>query len=65
MRLRFTGIIPESVSSLTLKLRGGLELVGPFVFNDVRVVSEYANGETPQAPGDPTEGTATPASATE
>ena len=38
VRLRYTGIIPKSVSSLTLRIRGGEEMVGPFVFEDVRVV---------------------------
>lgn len=61
----FGGILPRSTTSLTLTFRGGMTVIGPFVFEDVRVVSENAPTTPPKAPGDPAEGTATPASATE
>ena len=52
VRMRFTGIIPESVSSLTLRIRGGSEMIGPFVFEDVRVVpADAAVGAPPGAGG--------------
>ncbi len=48
----FIGIIPESKTSLTLDIQGGENIVGPFVFEDVRVVSdEAAAGATPGAGG--------------
>ena len=50
----FIGIIPESKTSLTLNVQGGENIVGPFVFEDVRVVSDEAAA-----------GTATPAGASE
>lgn len=61
VRLRFTGIIPKSVSSLTLRIRGGREMIGPFVFEDVRVMP----AGTPQAPGGAAAGIATPVGASE
>lgn len=61
----FIGIIPESKTSLTLTIQGGEDIIGPFVFENVHVVSETAPTENPQAPGDPAEGTATPVIATE
>lgn len=61
VRMRFTGIIPESVSSLTLRIRGGREMIGPFVFEDVRVIP----AGTPQAPGGAAAGIATPVGASE
>lgn len=57
--------LPESATSLTLDIQGGETVVGPFVFENVHIVSENAPVETPQAPGDPAEGTATPVRATE
>ena len=57
VRLRYTGIIPKSVSSLTLRIRGGTEMIGPFVFEDVRVVPAA------DVPDEAAAGTATPASA--
>ena len=33
----FSGIIPDSTKALTLTTRGGDEIVGPFVFEDVHV----------------------------
>ena len=67
VRLRYTGIIPKSVSSLTLRIRGGTEMIGPFVFEDVRVVPAAdvpdEAAATPRAPGVAATGTATPASA--
>lgn len=61
----FIGIIPESKTSLTLTIQGGENIVGPFVFEDVRVVSDDALIETPQAGGGAVAGTATPAIARE
>ena len=38
----FSGILPKSTASLTLDIQGGETVVGPFVFEDVRVVSDDA-----------------------
>ena len=65
VRMRFTGIIPKSVSSLTLRIRGGIEMIGPFVFEDVRVVPADVAVETPQAAGVAVGGAATPVGASE
>ena len=40
----FSGILPKSTTSLTLDIQGGETVVGPFVFEDVRVVSDEAAG---------------------
>ena len=40
----FSGILPKSITSLTLDIQGGETVVGPFVFEDVRVVSDEAAG---------------------
>lgn len=56
---RFIGILPKSTTSLTLTIQGGRTVVDPFVFEDVRVVSDEASA------GGVAEGTATPASASE
>lgn len=50
---------------LTLSIHGAGNIVGPFVFENVHVVSETAPVETPQVPGGPGAGeaTATPVSA--
>lgn len=45
----FIGIIPESTTSLTLDIQGGENIVGPFVFEDARVVSDEVPAVTPQA----------------
>ena len=51
-QFRFIGIIPESKTSLTLGIQGGETVVGPFVFEDVRVASDDAPaGATPGAGG--------------
>ena len=52
----FIGIIPESKTSLTLTVQGGENIVGPFVFEDVRVVSD----EAPAGAGVAAGGAATP-----
>ena len=39
---RFIGILLKSTTSLTLSIKGGRTVVGPFVFEDVRVVSDEA-----------------------
>ena len=57
----FTGIIPESKTSLTLDIQGGENIVGPFVFEDVRVVSD----EAPAGAGVAADGAATPVGARE
>ena len=44
---------------LTLSIRGAGNIVGPFVFENVHVVSETAPVETPQVPGGPGAGEAT------
>lgn len=44
---------------LTLNIRGAGNIVGPFVFENVHVVSETAPVETPQVPGGPGAGEAT------
>ena len=44
---------------LTLNIRGAGNIVGPFVFENVHVVSESALVETPQVPGGPGAGEAT------
>ena len=44
---------------LTLSIRGAGNIVGPFVFENVQVVSETAPVETPQVPGGPGAGEAT------
>lgn len=44
---------------LTLNIRGVGNIVGPFVFENVHVVSETAPVETPQVPGGPGDGEAT------
>ena len=36
----FSGIIPDSTKSLTMTFRGGDEIVGPFIFEDVHVSYE-------------------------
>ena len=52
-RLVFQGIVPPSVTSLTLNVRGGGEIVGPFVFGNVGLVSEdIIPSGTPESPGD-------------
>ena len=56
----FTGIIPESKTSLTMTVQGGENIVGPFVFEDVRVVSDEAPGA-----GVAADGAATPVGASE
>ncbi len=43
----FIGIIPEYKTSLTLDIQGGENIVGPFVFEDVRVVSDEAPAGIP------------------
>ena len=51
-QFRFIGIIPEPKTSLTLGIQGGETVVGPFVFEDVRVASDEAPaGATPGAGG--------------
>ena len=45
----FIGIIPEYKTSLTLDIQGGENIVGPFVFEGVRVVSDEAPAGTPRA----------------
>ncbi len=48
----FIGIIPEYKTSLTLTIQGGENIVGPFVFEDVSVVSDEAPaGATPGTSG--------------
>ena len=48
----FLGILPRSKTSLTLGIQGGETVVGPFVFEDVRVASDEAPaGATPGAGG--------------
>ena len=52
-RLLFQGIVPPSATSLTLNVRGGGEIVGPFVFGSVGLVSEDVTPSgTPESPGD-------------
>ena len=65
VRMRFTGIIPKSVSSLTLRIRGGSEMIGPFVFEDVRVVPADAIAEATPGAGAAADGAATPVGASE
>ena len=36
----FNGIIPDSTKTLTMTVRGGEEIVGPFIFEDVHVTYE-------------------------
>ena len=55
----FIGILPESKTSLTLTIQGGENIVGPFVFEDVRVVSDEAGA------GAAAGGSATPGGASE
>ncbi len=43
-QILFSGILPKSTTSLTLDVQGGENIVGPFVFEDVRVVSDEAAG---------------------
>ena len=51
-QLIFRSAIPRSKTSLTLDIQGGETVVGPFVFEDVRVVSDEAPaGATPGAGG--------------
>ena len=51
-RLLFEGIVPSSVTSLILNVRGGGEIVGPFVFGSVGLVSEdITPSGTPESPG--------------
>ena len=51
-QLIFRSVIPRSKTSLTLGIQGGETVVGPFVFEDVRVVSDEAPaGATPGAGG--------------
>ena len=45
----FSGIIPDSTKSLTMTVRGGDEIVGPFVFEDV-----FVSYETIKPPPTPT-----------
>ena len=45
----FSGFLSKSTTSLTLTFRGGMTVVGPFVFEDVRVVSDEAPAGTPPA----------------
>ncbi len=47
----FQGIVPSSVSSLTLTVRGGGNIVGPFVFDNIALVSEDIPPVTPVPPG--------------
>ena len=47
----FSGRILPSVSSLTLTIRGGGEIVGPFVFDNIALVSEDIPPVTPVPPG--------------
>ena len=61
----FIGILPKSKTSLTLTIQGGETIVGPFVFEDVRVVSDEALADTPPGAGGAAAGTATPAGASE
>ena len=61
----FIGIIPESKTSLTLDIQGGENIVGPFVFEDVRVVSDETSAAPPQAAGVAAGGAATPVGASE
>ena len=64
--LVFAGIDLANLPSsevLTLTIRGGGNIVGPFVFENAQVVSETAPAETPQVPGGPGgEATTTPVS---
>ena len=62
VRMRFIGIIPKSVSALTLRIRGGTEMVGPFVFEDVRVVPA---ADAMAGAGGAADSSATPAGASE
>ena len=39
-QFHFSGIIPDSTKTLTMTVRGGSEIVGPFVFEDVHVSYE-------------------------
>ena len=60
--LVFAGIDLANLPSsevLTLTIRGAGNVVGPFVFENVHVVSETAPVETPQVPGGPGAGEAT------
>ncbi len=60
--LVFAGIDLANLPSsevLTLTIRGGGNIVGPFVFENVHVVSETAPVETHQVPGGPGAGEAT------
>ena len=60
--LVFAGIDLANLPSsevLTLTIRGGGNIVGPFIFENVQVVSETAPAETPQVPGGPGVGEAT------
>ena len=63
-QILFSGILPKSTTSLTLDIQGGETVVGPFVFEDVRVVSDEAPAGIPQVPG-VADGGATPAGASE
>ena len=47
----YQGVIPPSVSSLTLTVSGGGEIVGPFVFDNIALVSEDIPSVTPTPPG--------------
>ena len=47
----FQGIVPSSVLSLTLTVRGGGEIAGPFVFDNIALVSEDIPPVTPVPPG--------------
>ena len=53
-QLTFEGLPPSATSALTLNIRGGGDVVGPFVFESVRLVSEdieQTESATPVIPG--------------
>ena len=56
----FSGIIPDSTKTLTLTVRGGDEIVGPFVFEDVYVSYETIKPTPTPTPTPTPEPTPTP-----
>ena len=56
----FSGVPVANATSMTLRISGGAKVVGPFVFDNIALVSEDITPGTPVAPGDPDPGDGTP-----
>lgn len=56
----FVGRVLPSVTSLTFSVNGGANIVGPFVFENIALVSEGAPPPNPELPEDPDPGDGTP-----